>query len=159
MFSRVAFCCVIFLLPQLAFPREKISKACLRRRGSIHEFLDEDLTGATVDFKSYRDNVVLVVNVATFCQYTYQYLGLNRLQEKYGNSQRCGLKILAVPCNQFAHQEPGQTADEILNGLKYVRPGRGFEPHMALLKKRDVNGRNEDYMYTWLKVSVGWEAT
>ena len=36
--------------------------------------------------------------------------------------------IAAFPCNQFDLQEPARN-DEILNGLKYVRPGGGFEPN------------------------------
>lgn len=145
---------VLFLsivLAKLVYAREKDFEVCLPGEGSIHQFNDEDLKGGRVNFKNYGDSIILIVNVATFCQYTWQYYGLNSLQVKY-NSDRCGLKILAVPCNQFAHQEPGNNAEEIYNGLKYVRPGHGFEPEMELLRKRDVNGRNEDSLYTWLKV-------
>ena len=138
-------------LAKFTCAREKNYEVCLRGEGSIHQFNDKTLNGERVNFKNYGDSIILIVNVATFCQYTWQYYGLNRIQEKYG-SDRCGLKILAVPCNQFAHQEPGDTPEEIYNGLKYVRPGRGFEPKMELLKKRDVNGKNEDNLYTWLKV-------
>ena len=54
----------------------------------------------------------------------------------------------------FSHlqQEPGMTANEIYNGLKYVRPGNGFEPKFPLFKKISVNGDKEDPMYTFLKV-------
>ncbi|XP_028402364.1 glutathione peroxidase-like [Dendronephthya gigantea] len=154
MFHRVSsFIFVAFSLANTVYSREKRSELCFRGETSIHEFRDQDLKGRIVDFNNYRDNIVLLVNVATFCQYTFQYLGLNKLQEKYQRSDRCGLKILAVPCNQFAHQEPGNNAEEIFNGLKYVRPGRGFEPQMLMMKKRDVNGKNEDSLYTWLKAS------
>ena len=44
------------------------------------------------------------------------------------------------------------TANEIYNGLKYVRPGNGFEPKFPLFKKISVNGDKEDPMYTFLKV-------
>ena len=153
MFLRVeAFVFLTVFLAKSVYTREKASEFCFRGEKSIHQFIDEDLKGRTVDFKNYQDSIILLVNVATFCQYTYQYIGLKNLQNKYKSFDRCGLKIFAVPCNQFAHQEPGKNAEEILNGLKYVRPGRGFEPQMALLKKRDVNGKNEDNLYTWLKV-------
>ena len=145
----------LVILIATAQSRKKDSEFCLPGEYSIHDLRDEDLQGESIDFVNYRDNIILLVNVASFCQYTYQYLGLNKLQEKYGRNERCGLRILAVPCNQFAHQEPGKNAEEILNGLKYVRPGRGFEPQMLLLKKRDVNGKNEDNLYTWLKVRHG----
>ena len=146
-----AFVFLTIFLAKSVYTREIGSEFCIGGENSIHQFIDEDLKGRTVDFKNYQDSIILLVNVATFCQYTYQYLGLNNLQNKYTSLDRCGLKILAVPCNQFAHQEPGKDAEEIYNGLKYVRPGRGFKPEMTLLKKRDVNGKHEDNLYTWLK--------
>lgn len=65
----------------------------------------------------------------------------------------CPFKIYGVPCNQFGKQEPG-VGIEILNSVKYVRPGHGFIPELYLLVKRDVNGKKEDELYTWLKVSL-----
>ncbi|KAJ7373684.1 hypothetical protein OS493_011293 [Desmophyllum pertusum] len=38
-----------------------------------------------------------------------------------------------------------------MNGLKYVRPGHGFEPNFPLFAKRDVNGEKEDEIYTFFK--------
>lgn len=43
------------------------------------------------------------------------------------------------PSNNFGGQEPGDNG-EILNGLKYVRPGNGFVPLFDLTQKVDVNG-------------------
>lgn len=48
-------------------------------------------------------------------------------------------------------QEPGADANEILNGIKHVRPGNGFEPNFTLMKKVDVNGNNEHPLFTYLK--------
>ena len=59
--------------------------------------------------------------------------------------------ILAFPCNQFGLQEPGEN-DEILNGIKYVRPGSGYEPKFEIAVKIDVNGPGEHPLYTYLKV-------
>lgn len=70
---------------------------------------------------------------------------------KYGANNKCGLKILAFPCNQFHYQEPGNGKEEILNGLKYVRPGQGYEPIFEMFQKADVNGKNEMLLFKWLK--------
>jgi len=51
-------------------------------------------------------------------------------------------------------QEPGANGTEILNCLKYVRPGHGFEPNFELTAKIDVNGPNEHPLYSFLKVRV-----
>ena len=42
--------------------------------------------------------------------------------------------MLAFPCNQFGHQE-NSSGQEILNALKYVRPGNGFEPKCVMMDK------------------------
>ena len=72
---------------------------------------------------------------------------------KYGPKARkvCSLKVLGFPSAQFAHQEPGRD-DEIMNGLKYVRPGNGFVPNFTLFSKLDVNGAKEDPLFSWMKV-------
>ncbi|CAN9514823.1 unnamed protein product [Ophioblennius macclurei] len=63
-----------------------------------------------------------------------------------------GLTVLGFPCNQFGKQEPGENK-EILPGLKHVRPGNGFVPNFLLFEKGDVNGENEQELFTFLKSS------
>uniref|UniRef100_A0A8C5HXU9 Glutathione peroxidase n=2 Tax=Gouania willdenowi TaxID=441366 RepID=A0A8C5HXU9_GOUWI len=63
-----------------------------------------------------------------------------------------GFTVLGFPCNQFGKQEPGQNS-EILNGLKHVRPGGGFVPNFPMFEKGDVNGADEQAVYTFLKSS------
>ncbi|KAK7072893.1 Glutathione peroxidase 3 [Halocaridina rubra] len=38
-----------------------------------------------------------------------------------------------------------------MNGIRYVRPGGGFEPQMTLFEKTEVNGASEDPIFTFLK--------
>lgn len=73
---------------------------------------------------------------------------MNALAEYYEGQD---FVILGFPCNQFGLQEPGATADELLNGVRYVRPGGGFEPRMTIFQKTQVNGDSEDPIYTFLK--------
>jgi len=69
--------------------------------------------------------------------------------EKFGSR---GFRILAFPSNQFDLQEPAEN-HEILNGLKHVRPGGGWEPHPHLFihAKIKVNGKDEHKLYTQVK--------
>jgi len=62
------------------------------------------------------------------------YSQFNQLLLKYPK-----LVILGFPCGQFENQEPGTDA-EILNCLKYVRPGGGYVPNFTLFQKTHVNG-------------------
>lgn len=44
--------------------------------------------------------------------------------------------------------------EEILNVLKYVRPGGGFVPKFPIFSKVEVNGLNEEPLFTFLKVII-----
>lgn len=44
---------------------------------------------------------------------------------------------------------------EVLNGIRYVRPGDNFQPKMKLFKKIDVNGDKEHPLFSYLKVNNG----
>ncbi|KAG7465973.1 hypothetical protein MATL_G00159890 [Megalops atlanticus] len=78
---------------------------------------------------------------------TLQYLELNALHDEMKDY---GFTILGFPCNQFGKQEPGAN-HEIMATLKHVRPGNGFVPNFLLFQKVDVNGQQEQGVYTFLK--------
>lgn len=76
---------------------------------SIYEFVVKDINGNDVELSTYKDKVLLIVNVASECGYTPQYEGLQSLYDKYKSED---FEILAFPCNDFGGQEPG-TNEEI----------------------------------------------
>ena len=151
--SLFAFFC-LFIGDSVQSSRKKTYLDCHSTDGSLYDFTTQDINGKSVSLGQYRHQIVLAINVATFWGYTYQYHGLNALTKRFGrrNGDRCGFQVLGFPCNQFGKQEPGANAEEILNGLKYVRPGNGFVPNFPMFKKRDVNGKTEDEIYTFFKV-------
>jgi glutathione peroxidase len=101
-----------------------------------------------VSLSNYQGNVSLVVNLASFWGYTPQYYALNALMAKYRDEP---FQILGFPCNQFLRQEPGANASEIYAVLKHIRPGDGFVPNFDMFEKTDVNGKNQNPIYTFLK--------
>jgi len=73
------------------------------------------------DLCQYRGKVALVVNTASYCGFTSQYEGLEKVYARY---QAQGLVVLGFPSNDFGQQEPGnnkQIADFCFNtyGVKF----------------------------------------
>lgn len=69
----------------------------------------KDIDGKDVDLATFKGRVCLIVNVASNCGYTHQYVGLEALYKK---KQDQGFEILAFPANDFLGQEPG-TSEQI----------------------------------------------
>ncbi len=109
---------------------------------AFYDFKVKKRDGELLDLATLKGKVVLVVNTATGCGFTPQYAGLEKLYELYNEK---GFEILDFPCNQFFHQAPG-TDDEIHEfcTLKY-------NTKFDQLAKIEVNGKNEDPLYTFLK--------
>ncbi|PIC15852.1 hypothetical protein B9Z55_022671 [Caenorhabditis nigoni] len=124
---------------------------CKDTNQSIYDFQVETLQGEYTDLSQYRGQVLLMVNVATFCAYTQQYTDFNPLIEKY---QSQGFTLIAFPCNQFYLQEPAEN-HELMNGIMYVRPGNGWKPHQNLhiYGKLETNGDNQHPIYEFVKES------
>jgi len=72
------------------------------------QFKMKDIDGKEVNLADYRGKVVLLVNTASKCGYTKQYAPLQALYEKYKDK---GLVVIAVPADNFGHQEPGDNAE------------------------------------------------
>lgn len=109
---------------------------------SIYDFKVKDAKGETVDMSDYKGKVLLIVNTATGCGFTPQYDGLEKLYADYNEK---GFEILDFPCNQFGHQAPG-TEEEIVSFCK-MKFGTTFKQ----FAKIEVNGENEEPLYTYLK--------
>jgi glutathione peroxidase len=75
---------------------------------SVHEFTLNALNGTPTSLATYKGKVMLIVNVASQCGYTYQYEGLQALYLKYKDQ---GLVVAGFPANNFGGQEPGSDAE------------------------------------------------
>ena len=98
--------------------------------------------GGRVSLSRFRDQVLLIVNVASQCGFTPQYAGLEALHRKY---KERGFSVLGFPCNQFGRQEPG-TDPEI---QEFCRDG--YDVTFPVFAKVDVNGAAADPLYVFLK--------
>jgi glutathione peroxidase len=108
---------------------------------SIYDFQVEDIDGRAVGLGEYRGKVLLVVNVASRCGFTYQYEGLEALYREYGGR---GLVVLGFPANDFLRQEPG--SNEQIKEFCTLNYGVSF----PMFAKIHVKGRGAHPLYRFL---------
>ncbi|WJE16891.1 glutathione peroxidase [Halobacillus sp. ACCC02827] len=109
---------------------------------SVYEYVVQDKSGGEVSLGDYEGNVLLIVNTATKCGLANQFEGLEALHQKY---ELEGLRVLGFPCNQFMNQEP--VSDENMAQECKINFGVTF----PLFKKIQVNGKDADPLYKYLK--------
>ena len=116
------------------FNRVKSSK-------TIFDFNVKDLDDKIISLDDYKDyNPIIIVNVASkWGLATRNYKELEILYKKYPK-----LGILAFPSDQFGNQEYKNTK-EIKDFLKKQ------DITFPVFEKIDVNGKNEDPLYTFIK--------
>ena len=109
---------------------------------TIYDFSVKDADLKSISLESYRDKILLIVNVASNCGLTHQYAGIESLYKKYKAN---GFEVLAFPCNQFAFQEPG--TNEEIEKFCDIKYGVTFK----IFNKINVNGSKSDPVYEFLK--------
>jgi glutathione peroxidase len=113
---------------------------------TVYDFTARDIDGAERPLADYRGKLLLIVNTASQCGFTYQYKGLEALHRKYADK---GVEVLGFPCNQFGKQEPGDAA-EIKNFCSL-----NYDVTFPLFAKIDVNGPNAHPLYDYLTRAKG----
>jgi glutathione peroxidase len=109
-----------------------------------HEF--EAIEGGRLPLSQWRGKVLLVVNTASFCGFTRQYEGLQKLWEHYEGQ---GLVVVGVPSNDFGWQEP-KSESEILSFCQGA-----FNVTFPLTSKQSVKGDGAHPFYRWARQALG----
>jgi glutathione peroxidase len=102
--------------------------------------------GKAMPLCQYAGKVILVVNTASFCGFTSQYEGLEKL---YARLKDKGLVVVGFPSNDFGEQEPGSDK-EIAD---FCRLTYGVE--FPMLAKTTVKGRDANPFYLKLAEITG----
>lgn len=74
----------------------------------LYEIPVRRIDGSETTLRDQKDNVLLIVNVASACGLTPQYTALQAVYDKYKDR---GFKVLGFPANDFGAQEPGTNAE------------------------------------------------
>ena len=112
----------------------------------LYDFSAKLNDGREKKLSAYRGKVLLIVNTASRCGFTPQYKALQELYAKYRDR---GFALLAFPCDQFGHQEPGD--DDEIKSFCELNYGVDF----PLFSKIEVNGKDAHPLYAFLKSQKG----
>ncbi len=135
-----------FVFPYF-FKTEKVNIEGLS--SSFYDYSVELINGDKVTLDKYKGKKVIIVNVASKCGYTYQYGGLQKLYDEYGDK----VEIIGVPSNDFLFQEPGKNKDI----QTFCKSNYGVE--FPIIKKTVVKKNSKQHpLYSWLsfKELNGW---
>jgi len=94
----------------------------------------------------WQGKVLLVVNTASYCGFTSQYDGLEKL---YARLKARGLVVVGFPSNDFGEQEPGSN-QEI---AEFCRLTYGVQ--FPMFAKATVVGKNASPLYAQLAKATG----
>jgi glutathione peroxidase len=112
-----------------------------QQKMSFYDFTVKTIDEEDFNLSSLKGKKVLVVNTASKCGFTPQYVELEKLFREYGGDK---FTIIGFPANNFLGQEPG--SNEEIKNFCQVNYGVSF-PMMA---KISVKGDDIHPLYRWL---------
>ncbi len=133
----------IFMFLMVAFAALNVNA-----QKDFYSYTALDANEEEVSMNDFKGKVLLVVNTATKCGFTPQYTELENIYEKYRDQ---GFEVLDFPCNQFGEQAPG-SYEEIHSFCT-----GNYNTQFPQFQKIDVNGENEDPIFTFLKSQQGFK--
>ena len=107
---------------------------------SIHNISVEGINGKELRLDQFRGKKLLIVNVASECDYTPQYEQLEELYRHYCDI----LHIIGCPSNDFGNQEP-DSEEKILSFCQTM-----FQVTFPLSKKINILSEPVHPLYNWL---------
>lgn len=113
---------------------------------TVYDYTVRTTSGQLQSLQDYAGKVLLIVNTASKCGFTPQFGELQSLYEEFKDQ---GFEILGFPCGQFNNQE-FEHIDETTSFCQ-----RNYGVTFPMYAKIDVNGKNEDPLYTFLKKAQG----
>ncbi len=113
---------------------------------SIYEFKILDVNGKEFSFEELKGKPFIIVNTASKCGYTDQYKDLETIYQKYKSK---GLRIIAVPSNDFGGQEP-------LSNPKIAEFCKSnYHTTFTILSKQPVKGKTKHPLFQFLIQAQG----
>ena len=111
----------------------------------FYDFKIESISGEIIDFKNYKDKVVLVVNTASYCGFTNQYTGLQELWDQYKSK---GLIVLGIPSNSFNQEKKNNSEVKEFCEMN-------FNINFPISTITKVKGADAHELFKWAKKDFG----
>ena len=108
----------------------------------------ESISGEVIDFKEYKNKVILVVNTASYCGFTKQYDELQKLFDLYKSK---GLIVLGIPSNSFNQEKKNNS--EVKEFCEV-----NFNITFPLATITEVKGEKAHELFKWAKDNHGKSA-
>ena len=142
---------ILIAMVSIAIAKNKGSQNPVDPITSFYDIEAKLIFGEKISMGTYKGKKILVVNVASKCGLTNQYVELEKLYNQYSDK----LVILGFPSNDFLMQEPGSNKD-IASFCS-----TNYSVSFPLFEKIRVKGRKMHDIYKWLSdpKQNGWNSS
>lgn len=108
---------------------------------TVYDYSVKKPNGEVTSLDSYEGHVILIVNTASKCGFTPQFIELQQLYDQYKDK---GLVVLGFPCDQFGNQEFGDMKET----MEFCQLNYGV--NFPMFAKVDVKGDNAEPLFQHL---------
>ena len=115
---------------------------------TFYDFSIKDISGNQLNLKEFKNNVILLVNTASYCGFTKQYDDLQYIWEKYKDKN---FVVLAIPSNSFNQEK--RSNEEVKKFCEY-----NFNITFPIAEISEVKGSNAHPIYKWANKNYGSSA-
>jgi glutathione peroxidase len=114
---------------------------------SAWTFTFPSIDGGALKLSDFKGRVLLVANTASFCGYTYQYEGLEKLHTAKAPA---GLTVIGVPSQDFNQESPDNATVKTFCETR-------FDIDFPLTAISHVRGAEAVPFYAWVNAQKQWQ--
>ena len=137
-------CKILFIIFMILFS----SSANAKYEKVFYDFSIKSISGEMINLSEYKNNVILLVNVASYCGFTNQYSDLQKLWDEYKDKN---FVVIGVPSNSFNQEKDNEK--EIKEFCEV-----NFNISFPMTSIYQVKGDNAHEIYKWAKENHGKSA-
>ena len=114
----------------------------------FYDFKIKDISGNELNFKDFKNKIVLMVNTASYCGFTKQYDDLQYIWDKF---KKNNFVVLGIPSNSFNQEK--NTNNEVKKFCEF-----NFNITFPIAEITEVKGENAHPVYKWAIENYGSSA-